>query len=87
MAKKMTLKERAKEWLRKTWPAPSYLDANRMVNAWLAGYRANRLTKAERAVVKAVAAYVAELHRYGCASTGKILDAYDAYDRAKGGAR
>jgi hypothetical protein len=89
MGKKMTLCEQANHAAERMWPDLNERDGIRRksVRLWLAGHRANRLTRAERAVVKAVAAYVAELHRYGCASTGKILDAYDAYDRAKGGAR
>ena len=78
--KKKSLRDQAYGWAEKQ-DFPNWLEA------YVAGHRANKLTRAERAVVKAVAAYVAELHRYGCASTGKILDAYDAYDRAKGGAK
>ena len=89
MAKKMTLNEQANHAAERTWPDLNERDGIRRksVQLWLAGHRANKLTRAERAVVKAAVAWAR--CNPGCDQTSlsALLDAVQRYERAKGGAR
>jgi hypothetical protein len=51
---------------------------------FIAGHRANRLTRAERAVVKAAECYA---DKHSLSISKDLRDAVAAYERAKGGAR
>jgi hypothetical protein len=86
MGKKMTLCEQANHAAERMWPDLNERDGIRRksVQLWLAGHRANRLTKAERAVVKAA------LFWSRCPeqeAERRLMRAVEALARAKGGAR
>ena len=57
-AKRMTLRERAARWARKDNSVSPKIAGWK---GWLAGHRANRLTRAERAVVEAYCKYTITL--------------------------
>jgi hypothetical protein len=85
MCKKMTLAARAVAYATKDAGRHEYVRGKR--DGYIAGHRANRLTRAERAVVKAAVAWAR--CKPGCDQTSlsALLDAVQRYEIAKGGAR
>lgn len=96
--KKPTLRERADAACCAVWPGLDPRDGVRIKGArlWLAGHRANRLTKAERAVVEAAKAYHVAVglyeqgkrskprFNYACKRQAELLAAVSNLERAKG---
>jgi hypothetical protein len=89
MAKKMTLNEQANHAAERTWPDLNERDGIRRksVQLWLAGHRANKLARAERAVVKAAVAWATSNKRDWMEGLFEVEQAVKALERAKGGAR
>jgi hypothetical protein len=80
MGKKMTLKERAEGFAVNILP---WTHLEEGAACYIAGHRANKLTRAERAVVK----QAVRGRRLGYDMPQFLKDAVDALARAKGGAR
>ena len=88
MGKRITVRKKADAYAR--WLVPLDPLAKMWVyTGFIAGHRANRLTRAERAVVKAAVAWArwAPEMRKTKAALAPLSDAVEALARAKGGAR
>ncbi|MCA3246516.1 MAG: hypothetical protein ING29_08590 [Azospirillum sp.] len=86
MAKKMTLTDKAQR-LAKTQVSEMAHPHTAFMVGYLAGHRANRLTRAERAILKEAVGVARHCKRYGTCPLDDLMKLVAAYERAKGGAR
>jgi len=91
MAKRKTLRERATDWVETVTPHEMASAESFAIAAYEAGARSTRISAAQRRVVEAAVAMVgaAVVWRTNVVSSnspyGRLINAVDALERAKGG--